>query len=391
MLRKPTKEELSFINEKIAKKEMKSDDCMIIDAVPANDTNLTVYYYRLGHSSLRNFRKNLDAGEVPALVNHDPKIPIGRWLKGVVRKENDGHVLKAPVYMPKGLELDGYSTEHLANAYETGTLTDVSVGWADGKPICDICKKDVRDPECKHWPGQPYNDAKDIATCTIENANLKEISFVWKGGLPGAEFLDYEQEGEQMEDSLQILSEEGQILDWTNIKEIDIHGQLVGTLSMPIKSETETIEGREKELTLQEALEKYKKEISEMFVEKSLFDQVTGEIQDITLKYAEINSEIEADKDFTSIGKVRIVELKEEYHRLGVAVNGDTWNQEAEEAFLEAMTVAERRQYMESKIEANKEILRVLTEKKEIEEEKEKAKKSDVVPHKQRDEHYKLR
>jgi len=388
MLRKPTKEELSFINEKIAKKEMKADDCMIIDAVPANDTNLTVYYYRLGHSSLRNFRKNLDAGEVPALVNHDPKIPIGRWLKGVVRKENEGHVLKAPVYMPKGLELDGYSTEHLANAYETGTLTDVSVGWANGKPICDICKKDVRDPECKHWPGQPYNDAKDIATCTIEDANLKEISFVWKGGLPGAEFLDYErEEGDAPTDSLQILSEEGQTLDWTNIKEIDMRGNLFGTLSMPIKSETETIEGREKELTLQEALEKYKKEISEMFVEKSQFDQVTTELQDITLKYAEINSELEADKGFTEIGKDRMVVLKEEYHRLGVAVNGDTWNPEAEEAFLEAMTIPDRQKYMETKIEANKEILRVLTEKKVIEDE---AKKSTVVPHKQRDEHYKL-
>jgi len=388
MLRKPTKEELSFINEKIAKKEMKADDCMIIDAVPANDTNLTVYYYRLGHSSLRNFRKNLDAGEVPALVNHDPKIPIGRWLKGVVRKENEGHVLKAPVYMPKGLELDGYSTEHLANAYETGTLTDVSVGWANGKPICDICKKDVRDPECKHWPGQPYNDAKDIATCTIEDANLKEISFVWKGGLPGAEFLDYErEEGDAPTDSLQILSEEGQTLDWTNIKEIDMSGNLFGTLSMPIKSETETIEGREKELTLQEALEKYKKEISEMFVEKSQFDQVTTELQDITLKYAEINSELEADKGFTEIGKDRMVVLKEEYHRLGVAVNGDTWNPEAEEAFLEAMTIPDRQKYMETKIEANKEILRVLTEKKVIEDE---AKKSTVVPHKQRDEHYKL-
>lgn len=127
-------------------------------------------------------------------------------------------------------------------------------------------------------------------------------------------------------------------------------------------------------MTLEQALETFKSELaerfidratlSEQYIDKGAHESVQMELSTLktaheTLKteheglkttFGTLNAEVEENKDFVAIGKERLTELADEYARLGAALYGDKWNQETEDETLNALAVAAREKVLASKI-----------------------------------------
>lgn len=103
---------------------------------------------------------------------------------------------------------NGPSTDELHDAIVGGTLRSVSLGFKDrGDPFCDVCGRglDELDEEgnflCPHAPGTTRRMSAEevkaqkargvpngVATVTLENAHVNELSAVYAGALVGAGF-----------------------------------------------------------------------------------------------------------------------------------------------------------------------------------------------------------
>ncbi len=195
-MRSPSPTELSLISQQ-AKRKCSADEFYVYDAKPANDFMLTSYFYYIGTSSLLNFKADLDRERLRLGTSHKRDLNLGRWLPGKLvsvdtpegARKGKSYQLQAPFYMPKDLQIGQYDTDHIAKGIETGILTDLSIEWYDGTPICDICKNDVRSSEdCPHVPGMFYDGV--MATFTVENAHLGACDLVDDGGLPQATLSD---------------------------------------------------------------------------------------------------------------------------------------------------------------------------------------------------------
>lgn len=372
MVRETTEEELNYINTHYSEKALTAEDIYMLDAVIANNYRLTTYFYYLGATSLHNFVNDLADTEEPQkfLVNHRENIPLGTWLSGVMKKDGEGYAVEAPVFMVKGLEAGGYSTDNIIKAYNAGHLTDVSVYWVDGDPMCDICGLDIRNPDCPHMPGQEYEGV--MATCTIENAHLGgEISGVWKGGLPGAKF----KKGKLSKKKKKDAYEKEQALDWKNIKETGLSGQLKHILNMPIQQEEES-------MTYKEAKKEFEDELADEFVLKTEHDETVDgikkehnqlveskealekenkalksekekgnkEIKELTNKFADTVVELETKRILADKGAKVLEDATKECHRLGVALHADKWDTEAKQTQINALTDEEKFKFLEAEI-----------------------------------------
>lgn len=228
MARKPTDKELALINQ-LAKRECSADEFYVFDAKPANDFMLTSYFYYLGTTSLMNFKADLDRERLRLGTSHKRDLNLGRWLPGKLvsvdtpegARPGKNYQLQAPFYMPKGLTIGQYNTDELARGIETGILTDVSIEWRNGTPICDICKNDVRNGEqCPHIPGRLYDGV--VCTFTVENAHLGACDLVDDGGLPLATLSDGAGGGWRLSGSGSMQT----------IKELSAKHPMVGVLSL---------------------------------------------------------------------------------------------------------------------------------------------------------------
>jgi hypothetical protein len=90
--------------------------------------------------------------------------------------------------------IEGLSeTNDLILRMRANLVRDVSVGFSGGTARCDICGNDFW--ECRHFPGMKYEEKKGnvvsnvLATFTIEDARLNEVSGVFDGSTPDAMIL----------------------------------------------------------------------------------------------------------------------------------------------------------------------------------------------------------
>jgi len=367
-LRPPTDTELDYINANIAKKKCSALDCYILDNVSlANDFMLTCYGYYLDTDSLVNFVQDL-SGVVPLQINHNPDIPLGRWFNGTLTavpmpptdaKPGKRSACSAVLFMPVGLSINGYKTDELVQAYEAGTLTDVSVGqnWSKATFTCDICGNDLLGPEaCPHIPLSMYDGV--MATVTVHNSHLAEGSLVWSGGLPGATL------SMSMEE-LRAKATAG----WDAVKKLGkpgISGSLMSRLSIPIATNRE-----ESNMTFKEVQEKFKAELEAEYVSKTEYDRVTNELvaakelvntgdtdldakaqelADLTEQFAALNAELEANKSLAPIGEKHVGALTEEYNRLGTILYVEKWDHESKGEYLSKMEPGDRVKYLEGEI-----------------------------------------
>ena len=366
-MRLPNEKELTLINQ-LAKKECTADEFMVFDAKPANDYMLTAYKYYLGTTSLMNFKADLDRERLRLGTSHKRDLNLGRWLPGEIvsvdtpegARKGRSYQLQAPFYMPKGLTIGQYNTDELAKGIETGILTDISIEWYGGKPVCDLCGGDIRIyDECPHIPGREYEEG--LCTFTVENAHLGACDLVDDGGLPLATLSD------------------GEGTDWKlsgpvnmdGIKKLSVDHPMTGRLILSLEN---NLTGGNK-VTFDDFAKQFSKELAEAYVlkadhEKAVGDlhvqveagktelttaktdleKTQGELTALADNFGRINAELDASKDLIRIGENRLNELRVEYHKLGVILHDDKWIEETENENLDAMDSMKRLEYLAAKI-----------------------------------------
>lgn len=149
---------------------------------------LDSHYTHMAESTLNNYARDAEKG-VAFLKGHDYRqLPIGYSLTGTVESGDKKRVV-ADFYTVPGIA----ETDDLIFRMKTGLLRDVSVGFHGGRMVCDICSQDFW--ECRHWPGIKYEEkvgdtvTTKLATYTIEDARLSEVSGVFDGSTPDAMIL----------------------------------------------------------------------------------------------------------------------------------------------------------------------------------------------------------
>ena len=161
-----------------------------------SNTNLDSYYSRMDISTLQNFAKDASNG-VMLQDSHDyRKLGYGQSFSGLFEEER----VLAEFYTVPGIRFGGShsfaTTDDFIRAVETAIVRDVSVGFHGGREICDICGLSMWSWECPHFPGKSYiitdEDGEErvvVATYTIYDARLAEVSVVFDGATPQAQII----------------------------------------------------------------------------------------------------------------------------------------------------------------------------------------------------------
>lgn len=184
----------------------------------SND-RLDAYYTHMDpETTLRNFAADASDG-VSFQNSHDWRsLGFGRSLNGEFKDaaRNTGASVVADFYTVPGLRLNQVSTDDLIGGIQSGLIHDVSVGFHGGDILCDLCGLSLYSWDCWHYPGMEY-DADEVewladdrtgvatgarrrkkkktdttyvlATATVIDAHLSEVSAVYDGATPGAAIL----------------------------------------------------------------------------------------------------------------------------------------------------------------------------------------------------------
>lgn len=165
-----------------------SDELFLWDAEISNDL-LDSHFTHMSESTLGNYASDAEKG-VAFLKGHDWRsLPIGYSVSGELEETSKKKRVVAGFYTIRGLA----DTDDLIRRMQGGLVRDVSVGFHGGRMVCDLCGQDFWD--CRHFPGLKYETKEgdtvktELATFTIEDANLSEVSGVFDGSTPEAMIL----------------------------------------------------------------------------------------------------------------------------------------------------------------------------------------------------------
>ena len=210
---------------------------------PAEISNrrLDSYFTRMGISTLRNFAQGANDGVAFQNSHRWMELPLGQSVEGTFVEEGDAARALAVFYTLPDLAINGVNTSQFVDAMRAGIVQDVSVGFYGGRFTCDICGRDMlRDIECRHWPGFEY-DVKDgdvtrkvMATATVEDALLSEVSAVYDGATPGAGVLKAQREA----DAGRLNSQQLRMLEARY--RVRLVGQHFGGVTVPVPEDKET-------------------------------------------------------------------------------------------------------------------------------------------------------
>ena len=149
---------------------------------------LDSHFTHMSETTLNNYADDSQRG-VAFLRGHNWKeLPLGYSVKGVVETGKRKRVV-SDFYTVAGLA----DTDDLIARIRTGLVRDVSVGFHGGRAICDLCGADFW--YCRHFPGLKYEEKEgdtvrtQLATFTIDDARLSEVSGVFDGSTPEAMIL----------------------------------------------------------------------------------------------------------------------------------------------------------------------------------------------------------
>lgn len=149
---------------------------------------LDSHFTHMSEKTLRNYAEDSMKG-VAFLKGHNwRELPLGYSLDGTYEESTKKRVV-SNFYTVTGLS----ETDDLIARMKTGLVRDVSVGFHGGMMLCDICGLDFWD--CRHYPGLKYETKEgdtvktELATFTIEDARLSEVSAVFDGSTPEAMIL----------------------------------------------------------------------------------------------------------------------------------------------------------------------------------------------------------
>lgn len=158
------------------------------DAEISNDL-LDSHFTHMDEQTLRNYAEDTEIGVAFLRAHNWKELPIGYSVSGTFDVDGGKQRVVSGFYTVRGIP----ETDGLIKRMESGLLRDVSVGFWGGTMRCDICQQDFWD--CRHYPGLKYEEKKGdvvttlLATYTIEDARLSEVSGVFDGSTPDAMIL----------------------------------------------------------------------------------------------------------------------------------------------------------------------------------------------------------
>jgi len=195
----PTPSQLEKINA-LAKRPLSKEEVFVFSSKMVGDAMIYHPWPVSLHKSLLEVFKQDALTGVAFMLDHSwaglarpkPAYAYGRTFDARLKKgdmEGENWALYGDVYIVRGKEKDGVSTDAIIADIEDGTLFDVSVGFGNSLDECSICGNNIWDgSKCEHWPGQMY----DNQLCYIiakPPGYLMELSGVFDGAYPSAEIL----------------------------------------------------------------------------------------------------------------------------------------------------------------------------------------------------------
>jgi hypothetical protein len=162
-----------------------SQELYYFDAEISNDL-LDSHFTHMNEKTLANYAEDANRG-VAFLRGHNwHELPLGYSLSAELSTSSGRKRVMAGFYTVRGLP----ETDDLIKRMEAKILRDVSVGFHGGRMVCDLCGQDFWD--CRHFPGLKYETKEgdvvktELATFTIDDARLSEVSGVFDGSTPEA-------------------------------------------------------------------------------------------------------------------------------------------------------------------------------------------------------------
>lgn len=186
-----------------------ADDVYIHYLEAANDNFIPDRFMFMDKSTLRNIAADARTGVAfmnshrTGGLSHPSEQPFGKTFAGRFEQSTDGRMRAlVGVYMRAGIAPNGTggpTTDDLHTMILSGTTADCSVGLYQGTAQCDLCKNDLGSKDCGHVPGSRRNMSpeqvkiqetrgvrKGMASYTLMNARMNEVSAVYDGAVPGA-------------------------------------------------------------------------------------------------------------------------------------------------------------------------------------------------------------
>lgn len=180
-----------------------------------SSTRLDSYFGHMAEDTLKNFAADAQAGVAFLEAHRWWTVPFGASLAGVFEAgqgETPARTV-ADFFTLPGLIIEGQRTsDDFIRRVSAGIQRDVSVGFhigprADssrGRYVCDVCGGNLMDwRACPHIPGLTYEitdqvgrTEQQLATFTVFNGSLSEVSAVYDGATPGATILKARQAAE---------------------------------------------------------------------------------------------------------------------------------------------------------------------------------------------------
>lgn len=179
---------------------LESTDAIYLFRAEISNDQLDSHFTHMAESTLRNYAADATAG-VAFLKGHNwRELPIGYSLNAAYEDGGRKRVV-TDFYTVGGLP----ETNDLILRMKSGLLRDVSVGFHGGEMSCDLCSRGFWD--CPHIPGLKYEIKEGdtvrskLATFTIEDARLSEVSGVFDGSTPGAMILKAQERAAELSPS----------------------------------------------------------------------------------------------------------------------------------------------------------------------------------------------
>ena len=367
----PTQGQLDKINA-LAKRPLDKSEVFVFSTKMIGDALIPERYTKLDKSLLEVFRNDARTG-VAFMLDHawagiQKALVYGRTFDAVLRRSNEVEGEKwglyGDVYIVRGKEKDGISTDSIIADIEDGTLFDVSIGFGYSTQICSICGNEYFGGECSHLRGREYDGQLCYVTAKPPGY-LMELSAVFDGAYPTAGMLSATGD---MEDGpfIQVPDEELKKLP-SGIMTYAAYGSVSNKLvtfhkkddlakgnvfSVPdlstLKGGGEQVSEDVKTYT-QEQVDALVKEAVDKAVEEALAKQ-TEETQPSEPAQAfmsveqvkeALGQEVPADKVllFAKEGIEYRKELKEEALKAGVRAMGDAFKQETWERNFDLMDI----------------------------------------------------
>jgi hypothetical protein len=400
-VRRPTVDELSYINNRLIKSEKKlaQDDAWVIDVEAAKSGVQTAYFSSLSKKSIENFSKNTNARArnrnakaIGYYLNHDTvsRLPMGVLFDGKTAEDGDQLAFQHKVFLPANFSTGDVNTDDYVRSVEYSMSEDVSVGFLSKKFICDICNNDIRSEKCRHWPGMRYNVGTEdepryvVCTYTVDDAKLVEVSAAWKGALPGARVLSdntgadnilpqqfdikrfaegtylrfsYSANGgiEQLDDitAQQLLLEDhngGSVMEnefevnEDLMRELEAVAALMGDEELTEQHPANSAEQEESEqLTPEqrrvEVLQNRAAELEEAYVELQ---------EEIETLRAQFDRAVEELAESNAVSERYVSEIDSEVHKLSIGIDAEIYSKDVVDSVLSKMSLDEKLSYRNS-------------------------------------------